>query len=460
MTLELILMAACAAAAALVMLPAPGSGTLAWGLVILMVGYAAVRHGRWQILPAAVAVAMLQLTAPVAGAAGVAALVAAVLLIVLSVVLVFGLPLRRMPAPAGRYGVGVVTVTLTDDERPVHAASEEAGRRLLVRIWYPAEPGYAGCREPLWQELTGHAETPRLIRMMLGYLKGVPTHTMPDAPAARELTAPPVVVYQHGLISFASENTLLMEHLASHGCIVVSLRHLAQLAEYRALSSRQSSDSRRRDAAIQTALAAADSRPERARLTAELARGATTTPAIVAARAADTVFVLDRLNGLLSSVPGLILSAVNTERAVLMGLSLGGAVATEVARQEPRCAGVVNLDGGLYGSDVDAPVGVPYLMIYSARGEGSNDLLLNNPGAPLTVTTLPGTTHLNLHDTAWVIPLTMRGDRRQRERARTLAARRPEAAQALAERNRLCEEFVTEMSGRPDPSAAELSGRA
>ena len=75
---------------------------------------------------------------------------------------------------------------------------------------------------------------------------------------------------------------------------------------------------------------------------------------------------MDNASKALAAIPGLRPDAVDTSAAHLVGLSLGGAVATVTAERDPRARSVANLDGGMYGSRNAREIHVPYLMMYSA----------------------------------------------------------------------------------------------
>ncbi len=50
-------------------------------------------------------------------------------------------PVWRLPAPTGTHAVGVRTFELDDPSRlGVFHAKSDAPRRLLIRVWYPAQP--------------------------------------------------------------------------------------------------------------------------------------------------------------------------------------------------------------------------------------------------------------------------------------------------------------------------------
>src|SRR5690606_1515724 len=138
---------------------------------------------------------------------------------------------------------------------------------------------------------------------------------------------PRLLMYNHGMISFASENTSLMEHLASYGYTVVSLQHKEQLRELRALQGAQSGNEKDEQRKLERRIK--DSDPgERPALWRQYYRIASNTNRIVSARATDVEYVLATIRSLLSAVPGLD-GSEPAEVIGVLGLSLGGAVATE-----------------------------------------------------------------------------------------------------------------------------------
>jgi dienelactone hydrolase len=304
-----------------------------------------------------------------------------------------------IPKPSGPYGVGSIPHELVDASRAAHLASEAFGRRLLLKVWYPTASETAR-PELLWAEVRRDARTPLPVRLLLGCVRAR-TATVPRAAISPVVTASPLVIYNHGLISFAAENTSLMEELASHGCTVLAIEHAEQLAERQALTRGGDAGTQRARKELERRLAVA-SAEDRARLAPEYYNGATSTNRIVIERSADTSFVLDHASTVLAAVPGLQPDSVNTSAADLVGFSLGGAVATVTAERDPRARSVANLDGGMYGSRNAGDIRVPYLMMYSAANDGGNDGLL--PGHAQRVAPA-GTTHLNYHDVAALLPV-------------------------------------------------------
>ncbi|HEY8519706.1 MAG TPA: hypothetical protein VIN61_06475 [Gammaproteobacteria bacterium] len=314
--------------------------------------------------------------------------------------------MKTLPNPGGPYLVGSAACEMVDPGRPAHALSQDRGRRLFVKLWYPADrvAADASRRERLWEQVRSDPGTPGLVKLVLRRAMGVTTNTHEAAPYAAQAGPPRVVIYSHGLISFASENTTLMEHLASRGYVVISLQHEDQLAELRALQRAQPKSERSEHASLQRKILSAP-KEERAALWKEYFRVASNTNQIVAARSGDVEYAVAGLESLLAAIPGI--GAVSAPGGVAaIGLSVGGAVATQYAkRNRHRATGVVNIDGGIYGTQPDEPVAVPYLMLYSEENGGSNDLSLATAGgATITTATIPGTKHLNFHDIAAVYP--------------------------------------------------------
>jgi dienelactone hydrolase len=249
-----------------------------------------------------------------------------------------------IPKPSGPYRVGSITHELVDAGRVAHLASEALGRRLLLKVWYPA--ANATTRpELLWAELRRDARTPLPMRLLLRCVRAR-TATVPYAAISPLVRASPLVIYNHGLISFTGKNTSLMEELASQGYTVLAIQHADQLAERRALTRGGGPGTRRARKELERQLTVA-SVQERAKLAPQYYDGADNTNRIVIERSADTAFVMDNASTALAGIPGLQPESVDASAAHLVGFSLGGAVATVTAERDPRARSVANLDGGL-----------------------------------------------------------------------------------------------------------------
>lgn len=306
--------------------------------------------------------------------------------------------MRTFLAPEGPFGVGTVSRELEDNARPQHLAGDVPGRRLLLQLWYPAAPSADAQPVAVWQALREQGHAPWFVRRMLGLLRYRST-AVEDAPLAG-IAPRGVVLYNHGLVSFAAENGSLMEELASQGFLVVAVEHREQRAEWLALERSQPPAQRRRARELQEQITRADA-AARGALARRYYEACTNTNAVARERAADACWVLDRLASLLEAIPGRDPAAALASPVVAAGFSLGGAVACTLAARDARIAGVVNLDGGLHGVLDASALRVPVLMAYSAGNAGLNDALLP-PQARRVVA--PETTHLSFHDAAGLVP--------------------------------------------------------
>jgi pimeloyl-ACP methyl ester carboxylesterase len=380
--------------------------------IVLMLGHIFITTWRWQMLPcwlvlSGTLILFISGSEPDSGSF-VALVFASTLLVGVSALLVAGMPLRKLPRPDGPYAVGAIGHALTDSSRPASLTSDIPGRELRIKAWYPASESVGagqGKRERLWRALYGNANTPALMRILTRYFGWFNTHTHEDAALNQAVSDLPILIYNHGLISFVSENTLLMEHLASHGFIVIGIQHSQQFRELQDLNQATPKDKRERDAGLLNRLKEDLTAQERAEISLQIFRTGINTNRIVAARSADTAHVLDRLTEIVRQIPQSGDVSINTQCAGLFGLSLGGAIATELSKTDPRVLAVVNLDGGIFGVHIEEPVSVPYLMMSSAGNEGGNDLALKDSDEFIRKVTLPETAHTDCHDASLFVPM-------------------------------------------------------
>ncbi|OJF12802.1 alpha/beta hydrolase family protein [Couchioplanes caeruleus] len=129
-----------------------------------------------------------------------------------------------LPPPTGPYPVGTVPLHLVDTARPDPVAGPGRYRELMVSLWYPA------------RDVGRHPLTPWMSAALLRELL-TSAGLDPDAAAAPLTTgherAPvrrtggrlPVVVFSHGAHDHRSDTTIVVQELASHGYVVVTVDH-------------------------------------------------------------------------------------------------------------------------------------------------------------------------------------------------------------------------------------------
>lgn len=379
-------------------------------------------QARWQLAPAYglfAALSLLLLRRSVAHVAlrslGVA--LGAVLLAT-SAAASLGLPIFELPPPNGRYFVGSTSLSLVDQTRSnaFFGAPAEA-RELYVQIWYPGEIAQPPPRRrTFWEEL--HRGKLDRFTLFSSYLRGIETHSYEDLPLSPVATSHPMIVFSHALGSFAEQNTVLMEHLASHGYIVLGVGHPyvsmrvvrgADEAVYVDLDKLNELDAQLDivDAELERRVASAASDVERTDLQLQRYERATGFNELMAVWVDDLRFVLDSVTAGNAADPRLqsFASAIDTDRIGLIGMSFGGAAVTELCKSDARCRAGMNMDGGsTFGRGQREPLKVPFLALVQERSD-SLDYLLAASRSDFYLAKVKGATHLDFTDDTVALPI-------------------------------------------------------
>lgn len=153
----------------------------------------------------------------------------------------------------------------------------------------------------------------------------------------------PVIVFSHRLDGNPTDYRALLEELASHGYIVVSLNHPSS-SSYAPFS----------EETLQTnGLPPGGRRNEE--FMAEVAR-------LAVLQADNIAFVVERIRE--GGLPELS-NLGPLDQIVLAGHSVGGAASIIAARRDPRISGCINLDGGLLGDGHTQGIISPTLTLLS-----------------------------------------------------------------------------------------------
>ncbi len=315
----------------------------------------------------------------------------ALLFISTSVFFAIGMPIITLPEPTGSYDVGTLSFSLLDEERDeIHTVDPNDKRELFVEVWYPGTLDEPITPKSLWSEL--YAGERDVVSFTLNYLKKVKTHSYPGIPPAKDEDQFPLLLFNHGLQMFTSQSTLLMEHLASHGYIVVSIAHpyeslrvnLAQggtvLPEF--ITSREKFNEsmewiRKSSAPIVEAkdsIESIENREERSEIMLGAIRNAEFN-LVVEEWTKDNKYLLDRILAHEGN-PLIIHHLIDSTRIGIMGMSIGGATAGEFCKTDQRAMAGINIDGIQYGETSADSLNLPFMMIYSDDGLGSNDFMM------------------------------------------------------------------------------------
>jgi predicted dienelactone hydrolase len=283
-------------------------------------------------------------------------------------------PTFELPAPDGPHRVGVRAFELVDESRRGLLGTPAGDpRRIPLRIWYPAADDAQGPTRPYLETFEALALGRNFVRgpHFFAYLSRIDTHSILGAPVKRAPGAWPVVLYNHGYWCYPEQNTALMEQLASHGYVVVSIGHPGDSIEARFADGTvvlpYSPRDEQRDAELRASAAAYTGAATGDARMAALKRFEAATMAHRLGRSAliwrdDNLFVFEALRT--ARVPEEareIAGAVDYTTLGVIGMSFGGSTAPAVCEALPACKAAVNLDGesfdfSLYNDELRTPL--------------------------------------------------------------------------------------------------------
>jgi predicted dienelactone hydrolase len=339
----------------------------------------------------------------------------------------------ELPVPSGRDPIATTTWHLTDTARGESFAEPGVSREVEVHAWYPAAARRRGDLAPYLRDGLPEARAfATLLRSPDAYdgLADVRTHAEMNGALQPGTAKFPLLVFSHGYTAVSSAYTALLEDLASHGYVVLSIVHpyeaaAATLSDRRVVSLLDESGAPRKgirdvleewareDETIAAVTRAADE-AERLRLLRAYLSGLHHTELAVRRWVDDTKLVLDRLNTMpRTAVAGQLGARVDMNRVGMFGHSMGGVVTGQFCVEDRRCRAGLNLDGiPQYGTMIDKPFQRPFLMVYSARPgrAGASDAIYQRAASPYYRVDVRETLHLEFSDMPfWGGPLRERG---------------------------------------------------
>jgi Platelet-activating factor acetylhydrolase, isoform II len=347
------------------------------------------------------------------------------------IVYIFSGAIIPIPKPSGPNLIGYTTTTITDSSRTMN--TQKTPRVITLDLWYPAS-STDGLKAAPYTENT--------LNKMLEKYQGIPASVNGETPSFAFQNAPvipgshPTVIFNHGYSSFSKQNASNFQELASHGYFVISIAHPGDsliardgqnnLLEFDATDSvYQKLSVAQKETGYAQALATKLQAQRNAKTPLEYATAshelAQTLPyselePIKQRWLEDTLFVIHTLSQADSQVgKPKILEATNANEITVMGHSLGGIVALEVAKNPPvGVQRVIDLDGSWLeteltqnGSGENTQIRVPLLAMLSTQNmiqnqdlglHGSFDQLLRRTSGNAHVIEIAGTAHFNFTD--------------------------------------------------------------
>ena len=283
----------------------------------------------------------------------------------------------RLPEPPGPHAVGVTDVAFTDEAR-AETFQPGAPRRLMVRMWYPAERSQQPRKAYMTaEEYALFGDNARRVMPFPEAFEEPQRHAEMHAQVDAEPTAAagllPTVVFSHGAFAHVNSNVALAEHLASLGYLVASVAHpyLSSAVIYPdgAVTTlhQEFVDGYTGGEVLPTLIAFGSSPDVGARLAAQRRM----TGDFLLARPFldwrdDMVATADAIaRGGFEGVAGRVAAQADLGKLAYVGMSFGCA-AVSAAHVDPRAKAAVNLDGANFDlALVDADVRTPLLILHS-----------------------------------------------------------------------------------------------
>ncbi|MET8830399.1 hydrolase [Streptomyces sp. NPDC004610] len=294
-----------------------------------------------------------------------------------------------LPAPTAPHPIGTAELHLVDRTRPDPLLPSKPFRELMVGLWYPAQrwgtyPTAPWLRPAAAADWDQHSAPGLTIPTGAVDWQGIRTHARTGAPVARSAGRLPVVLFFPGDGGVRALGTTLVEELAARGYAVVTVDSTYEADQVEFPGGRVERAVPLPDELTPEIIAALLAQHSRARL-------------------ADARFVLRQIETLAQGgnpdagarpLPPGLAAALDLSRTGVLGQSLGGSVAAQLAHDDPRVGAAVNLDGEFIGPVADSGVTTPFLLLASG---------------PHSLDTVPGWDSFWAASTGWKRALRLRG---------------------------------------------------
>jgi predicted dienelactone hydrolase len=251
---------------------------------------------------------------------------------------------------------------------------------------------------------------------LFDHLGLVKTHSFREVAVAGDNERFPIVLFSHAYWGTVSQCTALMEELASHGYVAVSIGHSYETpyliqpdGHIRAFDPRN--EEFRLRGVERTAALAAQQQLNRTRdpveleaLMREIARLRPKTVESVHIWARDISSTIDELERIdLGNGP--LAGWLDLNRIAVMGHSFGGAAAGQACLDDVRCKAGINLDGLQLGDMLDKDLSQPFLFMHHDNVGASNKTpnlpFFERAQAPTYLLTIEGSGHLSFTDVSF-----------------------------------------------------------
>ena len=321
----------------------------------------------------------------------------------------------ELPEPSGNYSIGITYLSFTDQNRfEIFTSNPTDKREITVKVWYPAESAENAKLAPY---IRNAKEMVSIFNLPTSIID-IKTHSNLNLSVSQAQETFPVLIFSHGWGEHFSQNTVLMEELASHGYIVFSIAHHyeAKFSVYpdghfitiddtseRFLEIMNEQRNPEAFAVFEKISNARSYEEQEAvfRQSNELMpKLLVESPRIWAE---DISFLIDELENI-NQNKSIFSNKMNLSQIGVFGMSMGGIASGQVCITDKRCMAGINMDGGIYGDFLDTQISQPFMFMSSERYRGYDNIFADHVNNFVYTITILKADHYNFHDLSILAP--------------------------------------------------------
>ena len=305
------------------------------------------------------------------------------------------IPFNDIPKPTGNKNIATYSIELIDSNRlEWFTDSPNDLRKIMIQVWYPTNE-YEGEKELYIDygdiRIKALADqfdyNPGLFRKLIN----IKTNSIKRAVPSNDSSFP-LIIFSHGLGGYRTQNTIMVEELASHGYVVIAIEHPydanisifdnGEIADYRSGINYQRRHSQK--------------------LTPE-EFWAIRLPQLKT-RASDVSFVINQIE--IGEFPSQLLKIIDSDNIGIFGHSFGGATSIYSSYVDDRIDACINLDGWMVvvpDDIINNGIGKNFMYIGQEQWDEKLNyqkleaFIKSNPKSSKIL--IPGTTHYDFSDT-------------------------------------------------------------
>jgi len=316
---------------------------------------------------------------------------------------------EALPRPTGKHLVGITYLSFIDDNRKeLFDNNQESNREITVKVWYPSDN--ESNPEPYF--LDAESEFAMKYLRFPEIFKNLRTNSSRDVPMSSKENKYPILIFSHGFGEHYSQNTILMEELASHGYILFSISHhyeckfssfpdgrliYLDMNSQRFQKIMQEQQNPKAMELLQKMYNASNDE-ERMQVLLETSNAL---PTILTESpkywAEDISFFMDQLESM-NNENKILKDKLNLDRIGVFGMSLGGIATSEICLNDNRIKAGINIDGGLYGTLLNVKHQTHFMFLNSKRFLGYGKLFIGESTVDCYSLSVKDSDHYNFSD--------------------------------------------------------------